>query len=150
MLTENAVAPDFELPDLSGTPQTLQTLAAGCPLVLAFFRVSCPVCQFTFPFLERISNGEISIVGISQDDPEGTAEFNSELGITFPTVIEKRGWALGSAYRIATVPSLFLIEDGVISMAVTGFSKDALESLGKLAGLDPFRPDERIPAFRPG
>jgi peroxiredoxin len=152
MLLEGAKAPDFELLDLSGKVQTLRSLAAGCPLLLAFFRIGCPVCQFSFPFLDRISNGEISIVGVSQDDAEGTAEFRSELGVTFPAVIEKRGWTLGSAYGITNVPTMFLVEpaDGAISLAVTGFSRAAFEELGKRAGLAPFYEGELIPAFRPG
>ena len=150
MLTEGAAAPDFELPDLSGTPRTMESLAAGRPLLLAFFHVSCPVCQFTFPFLERIAHGEVRIAGISQDDAGSTAEFNSEFGITFAAVIENPCRDLSNAYRVTNVPTLFLIEKGAISMAVTGFSKAALEALGKLAGLNPFFADELIPAFRPG
>ena len=152
MLTEGTIAPDFELPDRSGKLQTLDSLAGGCPLVLVFYRVSCPVCQFTFPFLERVSNGELSIAGVSQDDAEGTAEFYEELGLTLPSVIEKRGWPVGSAYRITNVPTLFVIEpvSKAISMALTGFAKAALEAIGQRAGLAPFAPDELIPAFRPG
>jgi peroxiredoxin len=152
MLTEGSIAPDFELPDRSGALQTLDSLSAGSPLVLVFYRVSCPVCQFTFPFLDRISNGKLRIVGVSQDDAEGTAEFYGELGLTLPSVIEKRGWAVGSAYRITNVPTMFVIEpmSKAISVAVTGFSKAALEAVGQRAGLAPFGPDELIPAFRPG
>mgnify|MGYP000072158151 CR=1 FL=1 len=152
MLTEGTIAPDFELPDLSGKLQTMDSLAAGCPLALVFYRVSCPVCQFTFPFLERISNGEMSVVGVSQDDAEGTAEFYGELGLTLPSVIEKRGWAVGSAYGVANVPTLFVIEpeSKAVSLAVTGFSKAAIEALGRRAGLAPFMPQELVPAFRPG
>lgn len=153
MLPEGAIAPDFELPGLSGAVCNLRSLAAGKPLVLAFYRISCPVCQFAFPFLERLSkSGLLSIAGVSQDDAEGTAEFHEELGITFPSMIEKRGWAVGAAYRITNVPSLFVVEpeSWTISMAVTGFSKAAFEALGNRAGLAVFGPDELIPAFRPG
>ena len=94
----------------------------------------------------------MSVVGVSQDDAEGTAEFYGELGLTMPSVVEKRGWAVGSAYRITNVPTLFVIEpeSKAISMAVTGFSKAALEAIGRRAELEPFGPDELVPAFRPG
>ena len=154
MLGEGAAAPDFELPDLSGAIQNLQSLAADPfkqrPLVLAFYRIGCPVCQFTFPFLERISKGAIRIAGVSQDDAAGSAEFHHELGITFPSVVEQRGWKLGGAYRITSVPTLFLVESGAVTMAVSGFSKAAIESLGVRAGVAAFREGELIPAFRPG
>ena len=65
-------------------------------------------------------------------------------------MIENPGWALAKAYCVTNVPTLFLVEKGAISMSVTGFEKAALEALGKLAGLAPFRADDLIPAFRPG
>jgi peroxiredoxin len=153
MLTEGDIAPDFELPDRNGQLQTLDRLSGGHPLVLVFYRVSCPVCQFAFPFLERIAKSEgVRVAGVSQDDAEGTAEFYDELGLTLPSVIERRGWAVGAAYRITNVPSLFVVEPAgkAISLAVTGFSKAAFESIGKRAGVEPFGADELIPAFRPG
>lgn len=153
MLTEGAIAPDFELPDLGGNPQTLDSLACGLPLVLVFYRVSCPVCQYTFPFLERLSKSDsLRIAGVSQDDATGTAEFYRELGLTLPSVIERRGWTVGSAYRISNVPSLFLIEPGTrqISLSDAGFSKATLEAAGRRAGIEPFHASELVPAFRPG
>jgi peroxiredoxin len=54
MLSAGDRAPDFDLEDLSGGRRTRSDIARGKSVVLAFFKASCPVCQFTFPFLERI------------------------------------------------------------------------------------------------
>jgi len=58
------------------------------PLVLAFFKVSCPTCQYAFPFLERLEQAyghkNVRIIGVSQNDPRETANFTKEFGVTFP------------------------------------------------------------------
>jgi peroxiredoxin len=157
MLAEGALAPDFELQLLA--PGSVQSkglrrdlLASGIPLLLAFFKVSCPVCQFAFPFLQRIAHGgHLRVAGISQDDLVGTSEFNDELGISFETLIDPRPYRVSSAYGITNVPSMFLVEpDGHISRSAVGFSKAAFVQFGERAALAPFRTGELIPAFRPG
>src|SRR5258708_30542018 len=47
-------APVFSLKGLDGKDYSLPTLLKRGPVVAAFFKISCPVCQFTFPFLERL------------------------------------------------------------------------------------------------
>jgi len=42
--------------------------------VLAFFKIDCPTCQLTFPYLQRMADrGQRRIVAISQDDEIGRA-----------------------------------------------------------------------------
>ena len=53
-LTVGTTAPDFTLPDMDGKQFSLRQAIARGPVVLVFFKVSCPVCQFAFPFIERI------------------------------------------------------------------------------------------------
>jgi peroxiredoxin len=145
MLSEGAAAPDFSLQDLTGTQRTLSQIV---PVLLVFFKVSCPTCQFTFPFLERLYRRGIPIYAISQDDAESTREFHQEFGITIPTLLdeEEKGYPASNAYGLSHVPSLFLIEpDGKISQASMGFDKRALEQLGQ-----PFEPGEYVPEFKSG
>jgi peroxiredoxin len=72
-------APDFSLKSIDGTEYSLQTLLARGPVFVSFFKVSCPVCQFTFPFLERLhkryGGKDVAFVGISQDNARATKEF---------------------------------------------------------------------------
>jgi peroxiredoxin len=148
-------APDFELRTLSGASESLKGVLARGPALLAFFKVSCPVCQFTFPFLERIyqHGGPVQFFGVSQDDLPATEEYNRRYGITFPTLLDEagKGYPVSNAFGITTVPSLYLVEpDGTISWAVSGFSKQAVAALGERTGRAPFRPDEYVPEWQAG
>jgi peroxiredoxin len=153
MLTAGERAPEFELEDMSGNRHSLSDIAAEKPVVLAFFKVSCPVCQFAFPFLERMKNQQIPIYAISQDGPESTRSFHSEYGITLATLLDKeeQGYPASNAYGLAHVPSIFLVEpDGRISQAMMGFEKKGLEQLGQRLGKEPFKPTDYVPEFKAG
>ena len=145
---------DFTLEDLKGDVQSLKGLLAGGPVALAFFKVSCPVCQLTLPYLQRLhesSGGKLQIVGVSQDDPSATTRFNREFGVAFPTLIDRSGYPVSNAFGIQSVPSLFVIEPaGTVSLAGSGFSKKDLEALGSRVGSSPFREGERVPDYKPG
>jgi peroxiredoxin len=153
MLSAGDRAPEFELKDLSGGRRTRSGIAGGKSVLLAFFKVSCPVCQFTFPFLERLSNQKIPIYAISQDDAESTRAFHAEYGISLPTLLDKEedGYPASNAYGLSHVPSIFLIEpDGRISQALMGFEKKGMEELGQKVGKEPFKAGEYVPEFKGG
>ena len=147
-------APSFRLKRLGGDTESLDQILAKGPALLAFYKVSCPVCQLTFPFLERMAAGSsIQIIGISQDDDVPTHGFNERFGVTFPTLLDqsKEGYPASNAYGITTVPALFLVEkDGKVSKSVSGFSKRDLEALGERAGVHPFRPEDNVPEWKAG
>jgi peroxiredoxin len=157
-----ATAPEFSFPALDGKKYSLTTLLQRGPVLLAFFKISCPVCQFTFPFLQRIAErfaGKgASVIAISQDDARDTKEFNQEYGIKFPTLIDASGYPVSNAYGLSNVPTIFLIEpSGKVKIECTGFDKEALEKMAgelalhdKLAATPLFRPDEVVPAYKPG
>lgn len=148
MLAEGTVAPDFSLGDWTLS----QALRKG-PVLLAFFKISCPTCQLTFPFLQRLNgSAALQIVPISQDNRAGTSQFQDRFGISMPVELDPApAYPASNLYGLQNVPSLFLIEpDGVISMAVNGFSKRHLESLGERFSTPLFHPGEDVPAFRPG
>jgi len=154
--------PNFSLKALDGKEYYLDSLLARGPAVLAFFKISCPVCQFTFPFLQRISErfaGKgASVVGISQDDARSTKEFNREYGVTFPTLLDGPSYAASNAYGLTNVPTIFLVApDGTVNVSCMGFNKAALEKIAaelaqhqKIAAVPLFRPDEVVPAYKPG
>jgi peroxiredoxin len=153
MLGTGDRAPDFSLADLSGTPVTLEMLLAQGPLVLAFYKASCPVCQYTFPFLERLYNGgRVNLAGVSQDDRTVTQHFVSEYKLSFPMFLDDpKRYPASNAFRITHVPSLFVIEtDGKIAESFSGFSRHDLEQLGERFGAGVFREGEQTPAYKPG
>lgn len=130
-------------------------LAKEGPVLVAFFKVSCPVCQLTMPFLERLkSNAKVRVVAVSQDDAKATAEFNKAFGVTLETVLDEKskGYPASNGFGITQVPTCFQVEpDGSISHAWEGFSKADMEALARRAGVaELFRPEERVPLMRPG
>src|SRR5262245_18585331 len=87
-----SLAPEFSLKGLDGKDYSLLSLREKGPVVVAFFKISCPVCQFTFPFLERLfknyGGADVTFLGISQDDVKSSKDFVGELGITFPIALD--------------------------------------------------------------
>lgn len=156
-LTAGDRAPDFRLTDLAGgSEKTLGDLLKAGPVFLAFFKVSCPTCQYTLPFLERIhrgAEGATQLFAVSQDDAESTREFHQEFGITMPTLLDgaRFGYPASNAYGLSHVPSMFLIErDGAISWSLVGFNRKEFEALGEKLGFRPFKPGERVPEMKSG
>ncbi len=146
MLSAGSKAPISSLPDLA------EILSRG-PVLLVFYKISCPTCQFTLPFLERIAKVYVKIVAISQDDAAGTNRFQDRFRVTMPTLLdsEDQGYPASNAFGITHVPSLFLVEpDATISLASEGFVKADLEAIGTRAGLPVFSAEESVPAWKAG
>ncbi len=154
ILKPGAAAPDFTLPDLHGASQSLKALLTQGPVLLAFFKVSCPTCQYTFPFLERLQKTRARILGISQDNQRTTEQFNRQFGVTFPVLLDpsSEDYPVSNAYGLTHVPSLLWVEpDGKVSLVSVGFVKADLEEIARRAGpLELFHKDERVEAFRAG
>lgn len=155
-------APLFALGGMNGESYSLSDALKKGPVLAAFFKISCPVCQFTFPFLQRIyeayGGSKVSIWGISQDNSADTHQFLKEFGVNFPVLIDAKGYKVSNQYGLTNVPSIFLIQpDGKIRSASSGFTKRDLESIAseiaKSAGkaAQPlFQPGEKVPDHRPG
>ncbi len=146
-LTAQTHAPDISLPGIDGNQFSLQEALQRGPVLVAFFKVSCPVCQYTFPFLERLHKNygdlKITIVGVSQDSQRDTKAFLKEYGVTFRTLLDDpKGYAVSNAYGLTTVPSLFLInQDGQIDISSVGWVKQEVEEINrKLAAAQQTQP----------
>ena len=154
LLDPGARAPGFRLSRLEGGEATLAEISAGGRVLVVFFKVTCPVCQMTLPFLERMhASGTLAICGISQNDARDTREFNRYFGVTIPTLLdtEDEDFPAGNAYGISTVPTMFLVEpDGAISRVIEGWNKLEMEALGAAAGITLFRPEDNVPAWKAG
>lgn len=155
-------APVFALAGVNGEKHSLADALKKGPVLAAFFKVSCPVCQFTFPFLERMyesyGDGTVSFWGVSQDNAHDTKEFLDEYGVKFPTLIDADGYEVTKQYGLTNVPSIFLIQpDGNVHTASVGFAKKDLETIAtEIANASaktpqaPFRPGEKVPEYKPG
>jgi len=163
-LSTGVRAPDIRLSSIDGKKFSLQEALKLGPVVAAFFKVSCPVCQFAFPYMERLfraygQSGKVTLVGISQDGLQDTKAFNREFGVTFLTLLDEKGkYPASNAYGLTNVPTIFLISrDGEIESSIVGWSKQDMEQLNRrlaeLAGrpLSPlFSPSEKVAEYKPG
>ena len=69
-LESGVLAPEINLSFLDGKKFSLKEALKHGPVVVAFFKVNCPVCQFAFPYLERIfkaygASQKFALVGVS-------------------------------------------------------------------------------------
>src|SRR3954471_14499904 len=134
--------PDLRLPRLEGGEQSL---LADTPVLLAFFKISCPTCQFTLPYVERL-HPNLRIYGISQDNADDTREINHTFNLTFPTLLDPEDeFPASNAFGITHVPTMFLIEpDGRIGRVIDGWNKKEMEQLGAV------RETDNVPVWKPG
>jgi peroxiredoxin len=162
-LAMGAKAPEFALKTLEGKKFSLGDKLMAGPVVLAFFKVSCPTCQYAFPFLERLhkayGNGGVGVVGISQNDAQETDAFCKDFGITFPMLLDDRPtYPVSNAYGLTNVPSVFWVaQDGEIEVSSVGWVRTDFEAinrkmaeLGKVTPAAVFRPGEDVRDFRAG
>ena len=162
-LTAGTSAPDFKLQTVDGKQFSLRDALAKGPAVAAFFKISCPVCQYAFPFLERIYEAHggknVTIVGVSQNEKKDTAAFMKEYGITFPILLDDtKTYPVSNAYGLTNVPSIFWIgQDGEIEISSVGWDKKEIEEINRKAaeinGQGPqaiFMSNEQVPDHRPG
>jgi peroxiredoxin len=162
-LTPGTQAPDFTLPSMDNLPFSLRAALARGPVVAAFFKISCPTCQYAFPFLQRIYQAHgsqaLTIVGISQNTKKDTALFTKEYGITFPVLLDDTSsYPVSNAYGLTNVPTIFWIaQDGEIEISSVGWIRKEIEELNQRAAeassqaIKPlFQRDEHIADFRAG
>ena len=163
-LQAGVAAPEIKLPQLGGNEFVLSQARKRGPVVAAFFKVNCPVCQLAFPYLERIhkaysSAGKVTVAGISQNDARDTQDFNRQYGITFPALLDDpRKYPASNAYGLTNVPSIFLVSpDGEVEFSIVGWSKPDMEELNRrlaeCSGVKPatlFKPGEQVADFKPG
>ncbi|HEY7403560.1 MAG TPA: TlpA disulfide reductase family protein [Candidatus Angelobacter sp.] len=157
-------APEIELQLVDGSKFSLQEARKKGPVVAAFFKVNCPVCQMAFPYLDRVfkayeKSGKFTFVGVSQNNAADTKAFNREYGVSFPVLLDPAGkYPVSNAYGLTNVPTVFLISpEGEIELASVSWSKADVEELNRrLAGVSNaspaqiFHPGENVPVYKPG
>jgi peroxiredoxin len=162
-LAAGAKAPEFELRAMDGRRFVLREELGRGPMVLAFFKVSCPTCQYAFPFLERLERAYghkgVRIIGVSQNDPKQTAAFTKEFGVTFPVLLDDtETYPVSNAYGLTNVPTIFWItQDGKIEVSSVGWVKvdfmDISQRMAEAANTMPaavFAPGEDVRDYRAG
>ena len=157
-LPVNAEAPDFTLPDADGDEFSLYEALRDGPVVLTFFKTTCPTCQYALPFLDRLAaaldGSGSSAVAVSQDTPIDGEWFKDEFGYGTRQVFdsEDSGFEVSNAYGLTNVPTVFLVEPGGrIAHTMVSWSKADVERLASSLGVDaPFNPGESVLPYKPG
>ena len=162
-LTVGTAAPDFQLSSVDGKLFSLSDALSRGPVLLAFFKVSCPTCQYAFPFYERLfhayKNKHVTLIGVSQNDAQETTAFAEEFGVTFPLLLDDtRSYPVSNAYGLTNVPTLFWIgTDGKIEITSLGWSRPDFEKINRrmaeaaaIATAPMFRPGDDLRDYRAG
>lgn len=164
-LEPGTAAPEFSLPDHKGQVHSLSEGLAKGPVLLVFFKVSCPTCQYALPFFgrlhKRLADAPVTLWAVSQNSIDHTNAFGREFGVeTLPVLFDpdEEAYPVSNVYGITNVPTAFLIEpDGSIALTSVGWSKDETAAIARRLGeaaaepsLVLFAPQENVLAFRPG
>jgi peroxiredoxin len=162
-LETGSSAPEINLPTLDGGTFSLSAARKQGPVALAFFKISCPVCQMAFPFFERLHQAfrgrNVRVVGISQDSVKDTASFAKEFGISFPLALDDtKRYPASNAYGLTNVPTLFLISpEGKVEVSSVAWSRDDLQAVSDRFAAATGSPQQEIvhasdnvPSYKPG
>ncbi|HYA95990.1 MAG TPA: TlpA disulfide reductase family protein [Terriglobales bacterium] len=161
-LTAGTSAPEINLSSTKGTKFSLDQALKRGPVVAAFFKISCPVCQLSLPYVERMyrayPGSRVTIVGVSQDERDETESFAREYGISFPLLLDPEdSYPASNAYDLTNVPSIFLIADGEVKLSIVGWDKRDIEKLNaevaRASGIPAqpiFRKGEDVPTSKAG
>jgi peroxiredoxin len=107
-------APDFTLPDLTGTTHSLSNYK-GKVVFLNFWATWCPPCRMEMPGMERLyrrlRDRDFVMLAVSADEEgkKAVAPFVEELGLTFPILLDPEG-RLSPRYGVTGYPETFVID----------------------------------------
>lgn len=118
MVALGTPAPDFTLPDLSGTPVSLDDFA-GRPLLVAFLCNHCPYVQHVeqkfgevvagFPDLAVVAINSNDAISYPDDGPDGMRDQVARTGWHFPYLVDE-SQEVGRRYSAACTPDFFLYD----------------------------------------
>lgn len=161
-LTPGKTAPNFSLEAIDGKTYSIDKERKTRLVLAAFYKKSCPVCQLTFPFLERIHKAyagkDFEVLGIAQDEASEAEVFAGEYELSFPITIDEHPYKTSDEYGLTNVPTIFLIDhDGKILQTLVGFDKNGLIELSQTVAerlhksfTAVFTKADQAPDFKPG
>ncbi len=123
-------APDALFTRLDGTAARTRDLVAdarGLPLLLAFFKTSCPTCRLTWPYLQRLhasyGGKAVRVVGVSQNAKDESERFFDECGAArFDLVLDPEPrFAASDAFHVEAVTHFVLVShEGILEDVFSG------------------------------
>lgn len=151
LATPGERAPSFTLPDLA-TGQPVSDPWTEGRLVLAFFKVTCPVCQMTAPKVQALADGGVPVTAIGQDPAPKLLRYAEKFGQHVPTLSEPPPYRVAAAFGVTAVPTLFVVgSEGLVEDKVGGWDRDGWNRVAAAFGAGPVsKPGDGLPPFRPG
>lgn len=110
----NRSAPEFELPTLDGSKQTLKAFR-GKVVFLNFWATWCPPCVHEMPSMERLygklKGPDFILLAVSIDSlgKRVAAPFVKKMNITFPVLLDQDMEAM-RAFGVRGMPTTFLLD----------------------------------------
>ena len=104
------------------------------PALLVFVRADCRRCEGVLGLaagVGRIVKG-LTVIGVSHETIEETAELMNRIGVRMPVVIDDRPHPASATFGLENVPALVLIEGDRIAWTSDGASNDDIEELSRL------------------
>ncbi|HXV75213.1 MAG TPA: TlpA disulfide reductase family protein [Candidatus Polarisedimenticolaceae bacterium] len=108
---EQTLAPEFELPALTGDTIQLSD-SAGRVRLIDFWATWCPPCRDEIPMLNELhrtyQDAGLTILAISDESTDVVREFAEEIGMDYTNLIDPG--EVSQAYRVLGLPTAFLID----------------------------------------
>lgn len=144
-------APSFTLSDVA-TGQPVSDPWSEGRTVLAFFKVTCPVCQMAAPKVQALADAGVPVTAVGQDPPPRLAAYAERYGQNVRTLSEPPPYRVSDAFGVTAVPTLFLVgPEGVIEDKVGAWDRDGWNRIAAAFGAPPVSmPGDGLPRFRPG
>ncbi len=156
------LAPGTPIPPLTLLDQSGRSFVIrdDRPVLLFFFKTTCPVCRLAAPAVQTLFeqfHSAAQIVPVSQDAPAEAMPWLLELGLMAEPAFDHKGFRASADFELFAVPTTFLIEGGRVATVVEGWNRDGwnglAQQLAERTGA-PFvpvsQPGDGRPAFRPG
>jgi thiol-disulfide isomerase/thioredoxin len=151
VIEPGAGAPPIDLPDAVTGESVADPWREG-PVVLAFFKTTCPVCQMAAPKVQALADARVRVVAVGEDPPPAIQAYADRYGQKVRTVSEPAPYPVSDAYGLETVPTLVLVDgDTTVRDVVESWDRDGWNRLAEAAGGVPVSDDgDGLPPFRPG
>jgi peroxiredoxin len=111
---ETSSAPEFSLQNVDGSIVNLLDFR-GRPVMLTFWQIHCPACQFQMPFTQSLydkwSSDSLVILTINVGDrPSDVQDYVNSRGITYPVLLDTQT-TVTQDYGIIGVPTTYFIDE---------------------------------------
>jgi len=151
MLALGDSAPSLELPDAATGESVTNPWREG-PVVLAFFKTTCPVCQMAAPKVQALAEAGVHVVAVGEDPSAAIQTYADRHGQKVTTLSEPSPYPASDAFGIDTVPTLFRVdEDGTVRDTVVSWDRAEWNRFAEAAGGSAVSDEgDGLPPFRPG